>query len=369
MPLRVAYDYDTFTTQRYGGISRSFVENFRQFEAGDKVEVWLPFTFSRNAYLRHCTCYRGITIDADFRGLPRLLDALNLPIFVSALRGLDCDVYHQTFYNVFLSYLRPDVPLVVTVHDMTPELYPEQFDRPDAVHAGKQAVCQRATAIVCVSENTKQDLQRIYDVDPGKLYVVPHGGGENTTQGDESIDTPDQYVLYVGKRTGYKNFGELVHALVPVMEDRPDLHLVCLGGEEPTSNEFRPLMQNGWSSRVHHDTPSDEKMVTYYRNAELLAYPSLYEGFGLPILEAFRNQCPVVASRRSCFPEIAGEAAAYFEPGKEGALKTAIERVLEDDEYRRALINRGQERRRRFSWRRSAKRLHRVYQDVARQGP
>jgi len=364
MSLRVAYDYDTFTTQRYGGISRSFVEHFRQFAAGEKVEVCLPFNFSRNEYLRHFTCYSGVTTGAYFRGLPRLLSALNFPTFVTALRGGDFDVYHQTFYNVCLAQLRPDVPLVVTVHDMTPELYPEQFERPDAVHFGKRAVCEQATAVVCVSENTKRDFQRIYDIDTTKLYVVPHGGGEKTTQGDDSLDTPDQYVLYVGKRTGYKNFGELVHALVPLMEERPELHLVCLGGEDFTNSEFRPFMQRGWEARVHHDTPSDEKMTSYYRNAMLLAYPSLYEGFGLPILEAFRNRCPVVASRRSCFPEIAGEAAAYFEPGNEGALKTAIERVLKDDEYRRTLIDRGEERRKKFSWRRSAKRLHRVYQDV-----
>jgi glycosyltransferase involved in cell wall biosynthesis len=106
-------------------------------------------------------------------------------------------------------------------------------------------------------------------------------------------------------------------------------------------------------------------MTSYYRDAALLVYPSLYEGFGLPILEAFRNRCPVVASRRSCFPEIAGEAAAYFDPGKEAALKTTIERVLKDDEYRRTLIDRGEKRRKQFSWRRSAERLHRVYQDVA----
>ncbi|PQJ34738.1 hypothetical protein BSZ35_09125 [Salinibacter sp. 10B] len=365
MSLRVAYDYDTFTTQRYGGISRSFVEHFRRFARGGKVEVCLPFRFSRNAYLRHCTSYSGITIDVYFRGLRRLLNSLNFPMFLSGVWGGGVDVYHQTHYNVCLAKLCSGIPLVVTVHDMTPELYPEEFDNPEAVHSGKQEMCDRATAIVCVSENTKQDLQDIYNCDSEKIYVVPHGGGKKKTQGDESLNTPDQYVLYVGKRKGYKNFSELVKALAPLMEEMPELHLVCLGGEEITDSELRPFVKRGVDSRVHHDTPSDEKMTSYYRNATLLAYPSLYEGFGLPILEAFRNRCPVVVSRRSCFPEIAGEAAAYFEPGKEEALKTVVERVVKDDEYRRTLIDRGEKRRRQFSWRRSAECLHRVYQDVA----
>ncbi len=364
MSLRVVYDYDIFMDQRYGGISRSFVEVFRQFGLGKEVEPWLPFPFSRNAYLHQCSCYGGITIDMRLRGLPSILKAVNGLVFLPALQLGNADLYHQTFYNGLLAQLRPDIPLVVTVHDMTPELYPEHFEDPSSIHLGKQKACERATAVVCVSENTKEDLQRIYDLDSEKLYVVHHGGGTKTIQGEESLDTPPQYVLYVGKRKGYKNFSELSRALIPLMERRPELHLVCVGGERLRSEEVRHYEQKGLDSRVHHDFPSDRKLASYYRNAEVFVYPSLYEGFGLPILESFRNRCPVVVSRCSCFPEIAGEAAAYFEPGDTGSLKVTIERVLEDRAYRRTLIERGVKRAEHFSWERAADRLQRLYQRV-----
>jgi len=364
MPIRVVYDYDIFAQQRYGGISRSFAENMKQIEKQEHIDVCLPFSVSRNAYLREVSSYRGITIDSDASGLGRLTKLIDAFQFVPSLYWMDVDVYHQTFYNALLSRVRPDVPLVVTVHDMTPELHPERFENAETVHESKQEVCERARAIVCVSENTKRDLVRMYGTDPLKLFVVPHGGGEPALQ-HPRLASPDQYILFVGKRGGYKNFRELVQEVAPVIrrEEGPDL--VCIGGGSFTSGEIDMLDQRGIRSKVHQTDAADDELDAYYQGADVMVYPSLYEGFGLPLLEAFRNDCPVIASRRSCFPEIAGDAALYFEPGEEGALRVAVERVLEDAALRDGLVDRGRERRKQFTWQRSAKRLLEVYERVA----
>lgn len=364
MPLRVVYDYDIFAQQRYGGISRSFAENMKRIERQDQIEICLPFSVSRNAYLREVSSYQGITIDADVRGLGRLTKLIDALQFVPSLYWMDADVYHQTFYNALLSRVRPDVPLIVTVHDMTPELHPDRFDDAEKMHASKKQVCERAHAIICVSENTKRDLTRLYGTDPSKLFVVPHGGGEPVRQ-KPRIEGPDHYVLFVGKRGGYKNFPELVQELAPLIrrEEGPDL--VCVGGGPFTSSEIQMLEQCGIRSKTHQTDAADGELDAYYQSATLMVYPSLYEGFGLPLLEAFRNDCPVVASRRSCFPEIAGDAALYFEPGETGSLRASATRVLENATVREGLIDRGRERRKQFTWQRSAQRLREVYERVA----
>ena len=363
MAIRILYDYDIFAQQRYGGISRCFVENIKRLEAEDSVRVSLPFRLSRNAYLRNVSSFRGLTLASEVKGVGRLMKLFNALQFIPSVYGGKFDLYHQTFYNTCLSQIRQDIPLVVTVHDMTPELYPDQFSDPTRVHAGKQEVCQQAAAVVCVSKNTSRDLIRLFNIDPEKVHVVPHGGGEPVSSLPRP-HAPDRYILFVGKRQGYKNFRELAREAAPILRDANGPDLICVGGGAFTDEEIQLFEDQGIRAKIHHVRSSDDELEAYYQHASVMVYPSLYEGFGLPLLEAFRNDCPVVASQRSCFPEIADDAALYFEPGKDGDLRTSLRRVLKDRECRESLIRRGQRRRKRFTWRRSAEQLLRVYRDV-----
>jgi glycosyltransferase involved in cell wall biosynthesis len=279
------------------------------------------------------------------------------------LRG-EFDVFHPTFYNdYFLSYIG-NKPFVLTVHDMIPELYPQYFPRDYDQIVLKKKLIPLANAIVAVSENTKKDIIRIYGVPASKIHVVYHGSSLLSENSDNNYDFP--YLLYVGGRWYYKNFPSFVKSIVPVLLQHNDTHVICTG--ESFNKEEQDLMrQYGVEDRfISCLVKTDRDLYSLYHHALGFVYPSEYEGFGIPILEAYQADCPVLLNNASCFPEIAGDAAIYFNmDSKNSNLTEQIECLLSmSAEERRTLLTRQRERLKRFSWEKSAKQLADVYQSV-----
>ncbi|RSK29827.1 glycosyltransferase family 4 protein [Hymenobacter metallilatus] len=363
--MRVLYDHQAFTLQDFGGVSRYHHELLCHANWQSELAVAL----SNNLYLRDRQHSRHHTFlpDSSLPARWRVIRYFNQRASRRALQRDNFDVFHPTLADddYFLELLPAGRPLVVTIHDMIPALFPEHY--PDRNGAVLNRIVQRATRIIAVSEHTRADLLRLLPVAPEKVRVVHHGYTEREfTAAGPALPMPERYVLFTGSRALYKNFGVLAEALAllpPALGQ--DLHLVCAGGGPFTAAERELLAATGWAARAHQFGPvSDAQLNQLYRHAQAFVFPSEYEGFGLPILEAYGQQCPVLLSEASCFPEIAREAALYFPATQPGALAEQLARVLTDAALRRNLIRLGQLRLLDFTWQHTARRTRAVYEEA-----
>ena len=265
-------------------------------------------------------------------------------------------LFHSSYYRL------PNrrIPVVTTVHDFTYEYF-ASFPRKYVHSWQKFSAIRSSDFIICVSENTRQDLLNfIPDVDPKRIYVV-HNGVSSTFSPLESaaivaVDRPRPYILYVGGRKGYKNFSIVLSAL----SKYSNIDLVCVGGGPLTSHE-KLFVDKHLSTRFRiHTFVSDEELNLLYNNAYCLIYPSSYEGFGIPVLEAMRAGCPVIALNSSSIPEVAGDAALLIERPDVDELVSAINK-LGSYEVRLCLRHRGFLRADQFSWEKTFEETLQIY--------
>lgn len=265
------------------------------------------------------------------------------------------DVLHQTDFGLYFNHALGRKPLVVTYHDRNMSISANA--RPEVVKA-QAASLHRADAIVAVSQNTRRDLLELFpDVAPEKVHVIYHGielpTPDGTTQQANSPLFEAPYMLYVGLRAAYKNFSRFLEAFAAFHQRRPEVHLVCTS-HPFSAQEWAHIDRLGLRASVHHLLADERQMSCLYRHAVAFVYPSLYEGFGMPILEAWAQHCPCLLSQASCFPEIAQDAALYFDPNDTDAMADAMTRLTDDAAMRQQLITRGDVRVRQFSWQRCA---------------
>ena len=220
--------------------------------------------------------------------------------------------------------------------------------------------------IICISENTRKDLLEIIDVDPQKVSVV-HLGYSLSIPASKKMEKIIQhpYLLYVGKRGGYKNFERLLNAYADSNRLKKDFCLVCFGGGDFISEELDYINHLGISKdRILYCSGDDTLLAKFYFHASAFVYPSLYEGFGIPLLEAMSFSCPVICSNISSIPEVAGDAAEYFDPYSVENIMDAIENVVYSDHKRNHLIPLGLKRIEEFSWEKCAIKTKSIYSSL-----
>ncbi len=375
--MRVLFDHQVMDAQVRGGISRYFHQLISGLEGRDLAQVQLPTIYTDNEYFGPLLSERGLRRNG-FRpllmqkirstGLPRkevervwrrAKHRHNRQASIKKLKEQDFDLFHPTYYDpYFLSYLKGK-PFVLTIYDMIHEMFPGYFKPDDKTSEHKALLAREAAGIIAISSSTKADITKYLDVDPAKIEVI-HLASSLTGESEE-IAVPGEYVLHVGERCRHKNFKTLLAAFADLTATFPDLHLVCAGQKSFDRSELALIQGLGLADRCTRVSPNDRQLAFLYENAALLVYPSLYEGFGLPILEAFAADCPVALSDASCFPEIAGDAALYFDPSDVTSTTRALEKLLSDSATREALIRRGQEQLRSFSWTATAEKTAAVY--------
>ncbi len=283
------------------------------------------------------------------------------------------DLFHFPFYTMPLLSIGP---AVVTIHDLTFELHPEWFSRRSRLSTRRFArlAARRARAILTVSECSKKDLVKIYHVDPRRVHVIYPAVGEWGTEGTgESgnpvaprLGVPGPFVLHVGSIHTRRNLKRLLCAVARLRQAGEDLSVILVGKVEyPYPDVSRMIADAGMSgAAVHAGYLADADLRALYREARLLAVPSLYEGFGLPGVEAMALGTPVVAANTSCFPEVLGDGALLVDPLDEEALADAIRRAARQGAERDALCQRGRQRAARYSWERTARETLAVYRSV-----
>ncbi|MFT6466227.1 glycosyltransferase family 4 protein [Halopseudomonas sp.] len=265
-----------------------------------------------------------------------------------------CDIFHSTYYRLPATG-GPHV--VTTVHDFTYERFvrgPKQW-----LHTWqKNKAIAGSDAIICVSESTKQDLLEFCGARyESRVHVIPNGVSDQFKPIVDAV--PNNQVFFVGARAGYKNFLATVKA-VSLLDE---IVLTCVGGGGFTDTELATLENNLPGRYRHTGFLSTDGLNKEYNRSICLVYPSLYEGFGIPVLEAMRTGCPVIAVNASSIPEVAGQSAYLLETGNAEEISEAIKFFLSDD-HRREFQFKGWQQSSLFSWDVTAQKTISVYEDL-----
>lgn len=286
----------------------------------------------------------------------------------------------------FMDYQTPFIPVktphIVTIHDLCYHRYPQYFstgsrwlkrlNTPRSIH--------RASAIITVSDFSRRELAELFpETVKKRIYVVNPGLKDSGSQPSDAVDErtvlarygiQGSYVLYVGTLEPRKNITSLVRSMAALWNvgKLTSTHLVLAGGKGWIyENIFQTIHELGVSDKVVHTGYVNESdLPIVYRHAQAFVYPSYYEGFGMPPLEAMAQGTPVITSDQASLPEAVGDAALLVPPSDEGQLSHAIERVCTETDLRMELIGRGNKRAAMFTWSKAAEKVLGIYEETLR---
>jgi glycosyltransferase involved in cell wall biosynthesis len=362
--MKIIYDSQIFSSQEFGGISRYFCALAAQLQNFSDTEVRIVAPLHVNRYLKELR--NGVVLGKYMQRLPktgRVIRTLSATLFRPIASLIRPDLVHETYYSANPT-CGGNMPRALTVYDMIHERCSDSFLTTDPTAQLKGIAVRRADHIFCISENTRRDLLEIHRLPENRVSVtyLGHDALPLTALTASDLVGEAPYLLHVGGRHGYKNFEGLLRAFAASPWLRNNFRIVCFGSGGFSTEEQNLISTLGFTeSRVIQLGGGDQRLAALYQNAAAFVYPSKYEGFGIPPLEAMSLDCPVICSNASSIPEVVGEAGEYFDPHDVESIRASLERVLQSSARRQELIALGRVRRELFSWSRCAKETHNVY--------
>lgn len=367
--IRIAYDYQIFVPQTYGGISRYFCRLASSLVElpGTIPKIIAPIHFNNYARQLPSDLVSGKWIPRLRKCSPLVL-SLNSLIYKKRLRKFKPHIVHETYYSG-----REKLPInaakIVTVYDMIHErFFNGNLSLKDKTTRVKLMSLKNSDHIICISESTRRDLLNFFDISASKVSVVYLGFDRMKINGDrhyrdlKNLTSEKPFILYVGSRTVWKNFHGLIKAYGASSFLQSSLNIVAFGGGKFSRRERQLFEQEGIPSHsIMQITGDDPLLASLYSSATVFVYPSLYEGFGFPPLEAFSAGCPVACSNTSSIPEVVGNAAKLFDPNDVDDIVNSITLLVCDTEVRNRCIAEGIERTKMFTWRKCAQKTLDIY--------
>lgn len=356
----VLFDHQIFSLQRFGGISRYFANIYHSLQHDDHEASSISTLYNQNHYIKDTPGILGRKLGSLLLPTQQKIYKWNKKYSKYIIRKNNFNVFHPTYYEpYFLKYLKK--PFVLTVHDMIHEKFPLYFGAEDVLAEHKRICIEKAAHIIAISQSTKDDIQQYLNIPADRISVIHHGFQPFNVEKNEIINIKKKYLLFVGERGLYKNFLVFVEAVIPLLKEDTSLQIICAGGGIFNTEETAFLAKYGISKQVSQESVTDAKLLSLYQQAIAFVFPSLYEGFGLPLLEAFNYNCPVITSNTSCFEEVCGEAAIYFDPYSIDSIRNQIEKVMKDPVLANTLRLKGKERLTHFSMEKSIEQTINIY--------
>lgn len=368
--MRIAFDQQVFLLQEYGGISRYVCSLAKELSLipDSKVKIFAPLHFNRQiGQLSNSDLVWGWRLHSIPK-TSRLVVSLSKSIAHLAIRNFHPNIIHETYFTK-VDFLPKGSRRVITVYDMIHEKFASIWPGSEVTTEAKKAAVIRADHVICISESTRRDLLELFDVPERKVSVV-HIGYDllvPVAVCDDSLNklTYTPYLLYVGSRSGYKNFKGLLRAVAASPFLKSNFSIICFGGGGLTKEEMSLINElNLDVSRIKQIGGGDHILARLYQLAAVFVYASLYEGFGIPPLEAMSLGCPVVCSNTSSIPEVVGDAGEYFDPNITESIGYAIESVVQSPARRSELVEKGYMRCAMFSWGRCASETLSIYRGL-----
>jgi len=373
--ISVNFDREIFVLQRYGGISHSFSKLIGQFLGDEDLGIHPKLSFSKsdNEHLREVLISANLKLDSQ-RKFFAAKSGYSTGLTLGPIRAISSlwsggnpihartDIFHATYYRPNLLERNPGQKLVCTVHDFIPEKLGWNGLRNP--HIGKKRLVLKADLIICVSQNTADELKDYFGISDERVEVVYHGvdAAESATP-KESVSNPDApSILYVGHRSGYKNFATLLKSL-NILRTKMRFKLIVAGPIFTTGEVDQLNSLVGEGNWIFVDSPSDFELKRLYREAAVHCVTSKMEGFGMTILESMAQGTPAIVSSIGVFKEICGESGIYFDEDEPEDLAAKLLDVLGGINYKN-LSSMSLNRAAGFSWNKSASNLASAYSRI-----
>ncbi len=359
----VLYTGDIFRLQPHGGITRIFVEVMKRLVRPHHVVA--GFHVSR-ALDEVADAARPAWRTPDFPLAPRVRALANALVDRELWRDAPGAIVHPTYYRDPAG-LPARAPVVATVYDMTHERFPDLFRRgawsaPDPA-LWKADLCRRADAVICISEVTRDDVVERLGIPRGKTRVIHCGAPDRSAVTPVAIaDLAIPFLMWVGERHTYKNFDATLRAWAGCPA-AGGTGLLCVGGPPFSAAELAEIARLGATGRVTRRALGEGELRWAYENSAGLLYTSRWEGFGIPVLEAFACGTPVVAANAGAIPEVAGDEAILVDPGDEDDLRAGIYLCLREGRDA-AAAQRRMARAASFTWDAAAAKHEALYREL-----
>ena len=354
--MKIIYDHQLFSNQNFGGPSRYFTELIIEL-IKIKSEPVILSSINNNIFLKSIPSKFKKEFFLSFK---KNILTNNFYNFFSKyyFNKLNYDLYHLTYYDLCFSDKKPKV---ITVYDLIHEKFNQEFNFKEFP---KREIFKKIDYFFFISHNTKNDLIEYYNIDENKISVTYLASSIKASKKNlKFISKP--FLLYVGSRKRYKNFRLLLKAYSKLDKIKNDFDIICFGGGKFLKEEINYIRELSIKiESIRQIDGTDEMLSNLYLNATVLIYPSKYEGFGIPILEAMSLGCPVISSNVSSLPEVYGDAALGFSPNSSDELINCINEVLFDKFQREKLIEKGFKRNNLFSWKKCAQQTNDVYEKL-----
>lgn len=364
--IKVNFDYKVFFEQSLGGVSKYIHELTNELNTLDcNAKILSPFHI--NNYLISNNFAKTVyKFNLNYpRYTRKIIEEINKAYIKLYLKKNIPNIFHYTDFNK--DYLENDFcKKVLTVYDLIHEKYHNFYKLPEDYKIKKKFFLEKMDHIICISENTKKDLIECYQLNEKKISVVYLGVRQERVTNLKKFTSiaKKPYILFVGYRKKYKNFFRFIKAFSNSKNLLNEYDIVCFGNEKFDNEELSLIKKYELNNNIYIASGNDDDLNDYYKNAKLFIFPSLYEGFGLPLLEAMKNGCPVCCSDTSSLSEIGKNAVDFFNPNSEDSIKNSIEKILYSDDYRKKLIYEGYKKVSNFTWNACAQKTLEIYRNL-----
>lgn len=366
--MKIFYDHKIYCRQNYGGPSRYFVNlsnNINKFKnvnskifAPYHINFFLPKNNENKILPFSKKINRSNILKRYILKINNLINTKNLNIFKP-------DIVHTTYYDN--SFPPKNTKSIITVFDLIHEIFSDEYGY-SKNYLPKKFILENVDHIICISNSTKNDLVNLYNIDKKKISVTHlatdfDSNFKKLNLSDYGIE--GKFFLYVGSRWKYKNFKKLLYALEYNKNILNEYKLILFGGGKLTKDELNIINKTNLNKKNIIHIEGDEKILkSLYSSAEFFIYTSKYEGFGIPILESFSQNCPVLCGTNSSLTEVGGNATLNFDTNDYTSIASSIEKILNSHELRLDLIKKGNKQSKLFSWKKCADETLNIYKKI-----
>lgn len=360
--MKIYYDYQIFLHQKYGGISKYYINLINNIKSSNEKLIIAPFY--KNYYLNNQkkNVKKIHFFDTKTKNINFLSNNFNKAYTKFYYNLKTPDIFHFTYFGQKL-YLKKKTSFVMTIYDLIKEKFYNEVYKKEKIN--KIKYFDYMNKIICISENTKKDLLNYYNLSEELVEVVHLGVSFNKSYAEINLKFFEEpYILFVGDRARYKNFKNFILAYAKSERLKKDFNILCFGGNSFTIEEINFFTENNINNKIKQINGSDLELNFAYKKAKCFVFPSLYEGFGLPLLEAMNMDCPVICSNTSSFPEVTMNSAVMFDPSNIENIMYEIENVVYDDKKISELISKGRNNIKNFSWEMCADKTEKVYKKI-----